>query len=381
MKRFPAYDPPEYVDWEPDPTLVEAFGKTLDRHPDRRRIIDALNQGQLIELYRRLVRARLHDVTLKRWVRLGTISKAWLGTGEEATTVGPVFALDPETDFVAPMIRNAAACADMGMPLADMFRAYLASADSPSGGRDLHAGDFRHHVLQPVSPIGLMVPVTAGLALAAKIRGQPAIALNWIGDGSTKAAATHEGLNFAAVQRLPAIFIIQNNKVALGTRVDQHHLGGNLNALPAAYGVAGWTFDGNNVLDAYAATQLAVDLIRDSEGPVILVADTFRMGGHATHDEREARETFPAELFSHWGQRDPIGLYEEYLKAQGVSPEVLEAAESEVIQEIGQSEQDALASRDQLPDPASALGGVYAPPVSAGQPRNAEQSDGHELLG
>ena len=79
---------------------------------------------------------------------------------------GAVFALDPAIDFVAPMIRNAAACCDMGMPLADMLRAYLATADSPSGGRDLHAGSQAHHVLQPVSPVGVMVPVSAGIALA-----------------------------------------------------------------------------------------------------------------------------------------------------------------------------------------------------------------------
>jgi len=370
MQRFPAYDPPEYIDWVADPALVAAFGATLDQHPKRRAIVDGLSQDQLVDLYRRLVRARLHDITLQRWVRLGTISKAWLGTGEEAATVGPVFALDPETDFVAPMIRNAAACADMGMPLADMFRAYLASADSPSGGRDLHAGDFGHHVLQPVSPIGLMVPVTAGLALAAKVRNQKSIVINWIGDGSTKAAATHEGLNFAAVQRLPAIFIIQNNQVALGTRVDQHHLGGNLSALPAAYGVDGWTFDGNNVLDAHAATKLAVDRIHDRGGPVILVANTFRMGGHATHDEREARETFPAELFDHWGRRDPIGLYEEHLKMHGVSSAVLEAAEADVVEEVAQAEREALASRDDLPDPKSAVEGVYA---SAEQPQDVGQ--------
>lgn len=370
MQRFPAYDPPEYVDWKADADLVAAFGATLDRHPKRRAIIGGLSQDQLLDLYRRLVRARLHDVTLKRWVRLGTISKAWLGTGEEAATVGPVFALDPETDFVAPMIRNAAACTDMGMPLADMFRAYLASADSPSGGRDLHAGDFAHHVLQPVSPIGLMVPVTAGLALAAKVRNHNSIVINWIGDGSTKAAATHEGLNFAAVQKLPAIFIIQNNQVALGTRVDQHHLGGNLNALPASYGVQGWAFDGNNVLDAYAATQLAVDVIHDGEGPVMLVADTFRMGGHATHDEREARDTFPAELFDHWGRRDPIGLYEEHLKKQGVLPATLQETEKGVVEEVSLAEREALASRADVPDPLSAVEGVYAP---AEQPHNAGQ--------
>ena len=361
MKRFPAYDPPEYVSWEPDPELVRDYTATLARRPERQALVEALGEQQLLELYRRLLRARLHDITLKRWVRLGTISKAWLGTGEEAATVGPVFALDPAEDYVAPMIRNAAACADMGMPLPDMFRAYLASADSPSAGRDLHAGDFQHHVLQPVSPIGLMVPVTAGLALAAKIRGHPSIAINWIGDGSTKAAATHEGLNFAAVQRLPVIFIIQNNQVALGTRVSQHHLGGNMSALPGAYGMPGWTFDGNNVLDAYAATQLAVETIRRDGGPVMLVGNTFRMGGHATHDEREARETFPAELFDEWGRRDPIGLYEEYLTGRGLTREALEAVEAAVTEDVLQAEQDALASRERLPDPASAIDGVYAP--------------------
>ena len=127
---------------------------------------------------------------------------------------------------------------------------------------------FPHNILQPVSPIGLMVPVTAGLALATKVR---TVRSGWPSIGSATAAPRRrrptKGLNFAAVQKLPAIFIIQNNQVALGTRVDQHHLGGNLNALPASYGVQGWAFDGNNVLDAYAATQLAVDVIHDGEAP------------------------------------------------------------------------------------------------------------------
>jgi len=360
MKRFAAYDPPEYIDWVLDADLLAEYRSTLDRDPDRRRVIDTLNTDQVLELYRRLVRARLHDVTLKRWVRLGTITKAWLGTGEEATTVGPVFALDPAYDHVAPMIRNAAACCDMGMPLADMLRAYLASADSPSGGRDLHAGSFPHNVLQPVSPIGLMVPVTAGVTLASRLRGEAGVALNWVGDGSTKAAATHEGFNFAASLRLPVIYIVQNNQVALGTRVDQHHLGGNLSSLPGAYGMAGGTFDGNNVLDAYAATSLAVERCRAGRGPVMLVANTFRMGGHATHDEREARATFAPELFEAWGRRDPIGLFEEYLVSLGITRDALEEIESEVAQEIDRAEEEALSSRELIPDPASALRGVYA---------------------
>jgi len=360
VKRFPAFDPPEYVAWQPDPELLKAFRDTLARDAERQAVLARLTRADLLTLYHRLVRARLHDIALARWVRQGVISKAWLGTGEEATTVGPVFALTAGTDHVAPMIRNAAACADMGMPLVDMLRAYLATADSPSGGRDLHAGSFAHHVLQPVSPVGVMVPVSAGIALAARVRGQRSVVMNWLGDGSAKAGPAHEGLNFAAVQRLPVIYVLQNNQVALGTRLEQHHAGGGFAEWPKAYGVAGWSFDGNNVLDAYAAAVLAVERCRKGEGPVLLIADTFRMGGHATHDEREARATFPAELFLHWGRRDPIGLYEEYLKEQGVSAADLEAVEAKATVEVETAAERALESRDRAPEPRTAVQGVYA---------------------
>jgi len=349
------------VQWTPDPALLAAYRATTRRDDERHRRIAALDETTLLDLYAGLVRTRLQDITLKRWVKTGVLSKAWLGTGEEAATVGPVHALDRSRDIVAPMIRNAGACAEMGMPIADGFRAYLATADSPSGGRDLHVGSMRYRILQPISPVGNMVPVVAGIALAAKLRKEETVALTWVGDGSTGAGAAHEGFGFAAVQRVPAIFIVQNNQVALGTRVDQHHVPGTLERLPEAYGMAGGIFDGNNVLDAWAATRLAAERCRAGEGPVMLIAETFRMGGHATHDEREARATFPAEWFAAWGKRDPIGLFEEYLKAEGVPADTLAAVEARVAAEVLAAEQEALASREtRVPEPASALRGVYA---------------------
>jgi TPP-dependent pyruvate/acetoin dehydrogenase alpha subunit len=239
MKRFPAFDPPEYVSWQPDPALVRRFRETIETDGPRRAVVAGLSRDDLLHLYAGLVRARLHDVTLKRWVRTGVISKAWLGTGEEATTVGPVHALERGRDVVSPMIRNAAACCELGMPVADMLRSYLATADSPSSGRDLHVGGLQYGVLQPISHVGDVVPVTAGVALSFKLKGEPRVALTWIGDGSTKTAAAHEGTNFAAVQRLPAIFVIQNNQVALGTRLEQHQLPGNFDDWAASYGAWG----------------------------------------------------------------------------------------------------------------------------------------------
>lgn len=360
MKRYPAFDPPEYLGWVPDPDLVRDFGETIARDEARRALVAQLDQEALLELYRRLLRARLHDIGLKRWVRQGVISKAWLGTGEEATTVGPVFALDPGRDYVAPMIRNASACCDMGMALADMFRGYLATENSPSRGRDIHIGSPAHHVISPVSPVGHMVPVMLGVVMGARMRGEDAAALTWVGDGTTKAGVTHEGFNFAAVRHAPVIYIIQNNQVALGTRLHQHHRADSFAGWPGAYGVEGWAFDGNNVLDAYAATALALERCRAGGGPILLQAETFRMGGHATHDEREARETFPDELFQAWGKRDPIGLYEEYLKGRGIPASVLQQLEDQVAAQVDQAAEEALADRERMPAPETAIHGVYA---------------------
>jgi TPP-dependent pyruvate/acetoin dehydrogenase alpha subunit len=361
MQRFPAFDPPEYVNWQPDPELIRAFPRAWVAHPERRAVVEALDRQALLALYRGLLRARLHDVMLKRWVRQGVISKAWLATGEEATTVGPVQALDRTRDVVAPVIRNAAACCEMGLPVADMLRGYLGTADSPSRGRDGHVGSFAHRVIQPISHLGNMPPVTAGIALALRLRGESGVALTWVGDGTMKAGPTHEALNFAAVQRLPVIFIVQNNQVALGTPVEWAHLPGTFEELHQAYGCAGWSFDGNNVLDAYAAACLAVSRCRAGAGPVMLSASTFRMGGHATHDEHEARVVLPPDAFAYWGQRDPIGLYEEHLKGQGISAELLAAAEADVAAQVDRAAEEALASRDtHLPRPESAVENVYA---------------------
>ena len=384
MIRYPAFDPPEYIDWQADPQLAEQFASTLEGHAERRAVIRSLSAAQLVALYEGLLRNRLHDIALKRWVKQGVISKAWLGTGEEATTIGPVHALNREpfgdampVDFVAPMIRNAGACHEMGMPLADMLRGYLGTADSPTRGRDLHIGDFHHGVLTPISHVGDVMAVTNGIALAFKLRRQPRVALTWIGDGSTKAGVFHESMNFAAVARLPIIVIIQDNQVALGTRLDQHHRG-DFRDWPEAYGVAGFAFDGNNVLDAYAAVKLAADACREGRGPYLLIAETFRMGGHATHDEREARATFDAQLFEHWGKRDPIGLFENYLIEGAIdlvsgkrgrrpqasrerNAQVLGEAEQRVLAEIEQAEKAALESRaHRLPQAESAATGVYA---------------------
>jgi TPP-dependent pyruvate/acetoin dehydrogenase alpha subunit len=363
MKRYAAFDPPEYVDWKPDPEVVRAYRETVDADPERRAAIRALSEEALLDLYAGLLRNRLHDVGLKRWVKSGVISKAWLGVGEEAVTVGPVHALrreGPARDVVSPMIRNGGACHEMGMPVAAIFRSYLATADSPSGGRDLHLGDLDFGVLPPISHVGDLVPVVAGIALTFVQRGEDRVALTWIGDGSTKTAAFHEGVNFAAVRKLPAIYIIQNNQVALGTQLEAH-AAGSFADWGDMYGVPCAGFDGNHVLDAYAATRLAADRARAGGGVTLLVAETFRMGGHATHDEREARDLFSPEVFRRWGLRDPVGNYEAWLEGEGIARARLEEIEQAVTAEVEAAAEEALRSRDTaMPAGETAELGVYA---------------------
>lgn len=361
MRRYQPFDPPEYFSWKADAKLVREFGELPLRDEARAPVVKGLREEQLLQMYEGLLRSRLVDYALKRWVRQGVISKAWLATGEEAVTVGNVHALERGRDVVAPMIRNASALHELGMSIERILHGYLGSDRSPNHGVDGHIGDASLGIIAPISHVGEMVPVIAGVALSFQKRKEPRVGLTWIGDGSTKTIAVHEGFNLAAVLKVPAIFVIQNNQVALGTRVDQHQAG-DFSQWGKMYGMPLLSVDGNNVLDVYAATRIVAERARNGGGPSIILANTFRMGGHATHDEAEARRTFDAELFAHWGKRDPIGLYEEWLAGNGIARERLTEIEERVIAEVDIAAENVAAERAQVmpAGKAAELAGVSA---------------------
>ena len=364
MRGVPGLDPPEYVAWQEDPELQGEFGRTALSEPGRATIVQGLGESVRLRLYEGLVRNRLHDLQLKRWVRSGVLSKAWLGPGEEAVTVGACHALEAG-DVVGPMIRNIGACHERGMSLVSMFRGALGTGDGPSRGRDLHFGDLERGIVAPISMVGSLVPVCAGMALAFRLRGAANVALTWAGDGTTGTAAFHEGIVSAVALRAPLIVVIQNNRIALGTPLAD---GGEerLARLGGGYGVSTLRVDGNNVLDVFAATALARREALARSRPVFLLAETFRMGGHATHDEGESRRILPAELFAHYGRRDPVRCYRAFLHRGGAGGEpvpdaVLDGIEARVEAEVASAEREALASRRAGPaDPAGAGEGVFA---------------------
>lgn len=364
MKAVPGLDPPEYLDWSEDPELLREFAAALE-DPRRASIVQELDDPLRLRLYEGLVRNRLHDLQLKRWVRSGVLSKAWLGPGEEAATVGACHALEAG-DVVGPMIRNIGACHERGMSLASMFRGALGTGDGPARGRDLHFGDLEQGIVAPISMVGSLVPVCAGMALAFRLRGEPKVALTWAGDGTTGTAAFHEGMVSAVALRAPLIVVIQNNRIALGTPLAE---GGEkrLAQLGGGYGVSSLRADGNNVLDVFAATTLAREEALAASRPVFVIANTFRMGGHATHDEGESRKILPADLFVHYGRRDPLRTYRAFLRLGGAGAEpvpdaVLEEIETRVEAEVANAEREALASqRTNRPDPGGAGEGVFGP--------------------
>ena len=207
---------PEYVSWSADPALLQEFGKTIERDPARRDLIATLPREAFLLLYERLL---LRSAAGHRSVAVGSAGCDLEGlAGAPEKRPPPSVPSSPwirRFDYVAPMIRNQSACGDMGMPIGDVFRGYLAAANGPSRGRDLHIGSMPHHVIPPISPVGVMVPVCVGSLWPRRCEARQVSPSPGSADGSAKAGVAHEGLNFAAVQRAPVIFIIQNNQVAL----------------------------------------------------------------------------------------------------------------------------------------------------------------------
>ena len=165
-------------------------------------------------------------------------------------------------------------------------------------------------MLPPISMLGAAIPLCAGIGLASRQHDSRRVALTYIGDGGTNTGDFHEGLNFAAVLRLPLVLIVEDNGFAYSTPVDQHTSILNYADRGAAYGIPARTVDGNDVFAVFGAAKAAVDRARDGGGPTLVEVKTFRMRGHAEHDDASY---VPPELVAHWEHRDPIQQLVTYM--------------------------------------------------------------------
>jgi pyruvate dehydrogenase E1 component alpha subunit/2-oxoisovalerate dehydrogenase E1 component alpha subunit len=324
-----------------------------------------LTREQKIEIYRFMRLNRLVEERLVSLYRQGKIvGGLYRSLGQEATSVGSAFALE-KGDVLGPLIRNLGSVLVMGATPREVFTQYLARAASPTGGKEgiLHFGRPERGLVSPISMLGTLVPVMAGVAMAARMQKKKNVALTYIGDGGTSTGPFHEGLNFAAVQRLPLIVIAENNGWAYSTPFRKQTAAKCLADRAAGYGIPGESVDGNDVLAVYDATARAVARARDGGGPTLIESRTYRMKGHAEHD---GQTYVPNAELMEWTRRDPIDRYVRVLEEAGVaSAAEVTAIDKDITQGL---EADLVyAEACPMPTPESALEGVYAAAVPASE--------------
>ena len=317
-----------------------------------------LTREQHLELYYFMKLNRMLDEQLVRLFRQNkVVGGLYSNLGQEATSVGTAYALE-KRDWIAPMIRNVGGLLVKGYQPRDIFMQYMARYDSPTHGKDgtSHFGDLKgRHVVSPISMLGDLVPVMAGVAIAGRYLGQKIVAMTWVGDGATSTGAFHEGLNFAATQRAPLVLVVENNQWAYSTPVAKQVPIHDLAERARAYGIASSIVDGNDVVAVYQAAKGAVDRCRAGDGPVLIESKTMRMKGHAQHDPAEY---VPKEMFAYWQARDPISRYEKYLTENKIWDA---KTRSELDSRIEKELKDDLefAEKSPFPPPELAEQGVY----------------------
>lgn len=348
--RPPRNQPRIYTKYAP---RKPADGKPLTCTTDT-----TLKPEQLLELYRYLKLTRLVEERLVNLYRqTKVVGGVFRSLGQEATAVGSAYALQ-RRDFITPLIRDLGAVLVKGVRPREIFAQYMAKAWGPSGGNDLniHFGDMNKGFIGPISHLGDMIPVMTGVLLGARMQKKPIVAIAYIGDGGMSTGAFHEGLNFAAVQRLPLIVVAEHNHYAYSTPTSLQTAVKDLAEKAAGYGISGHIVDGNDVVACYEVTKRAVEYARRGGGAVLIEAKTYRRKGHAEHDDQRY---VPAGEIEWWEtHNDPIDRFERHLIEIGMADKAkLEEITADVVREI--EEDCAWAESSPLPEPEQAAYRVF----------------------
>src|SRR5215216_7594618 len=274
------------------------------------------------------------------------------GRGQEATAVGPAFALAPH-DRACILHRDLGAHLVRGVTPGRVLAQMMGRAGGVTGGKDanMHFADQRLGCVQMVSMLPDMALVTCGLAIAFQMRDEARVAMTWFGDGATANGQWHEAMNIAGIRKLPLVFVLENNQWAYSTP-NPGEFAVDPVERAAGYGFPGVKVDGNDVEAVFEAAAEACERARSGGGPTLIEAETMRMHGHGAHDDMSY---VPKEMFEEWEARDPIRRYEERLGAEGVDVEAIRAS---VKEELDRETERALAQP--MPDPSAATEGVFA---------------------
>ncbi len=318
-----------------------------------------LDKKQCIEIYRYMLLNRRMETALENLYKQGkVVGGVYFGLGQEACSCASAYAIDKD-DWFAPMIRNQGSLLVRGFRASDTMMQYMAKADSPTKGRDgtSHFGDIeKRNMVSPISMLGDLIPVLAGVALGARLQGRNIAVLTYIGDGGQSTGVTYEGINFAAVQNLGLVLVVESNEWAYSTPSEMQFKCEDLAERAIGYGIPGVIVDGTDACQVYDATREAVERAHRGEGATLIEAKMMRMKGHAIHD---AATYVPKPLFDFWKRRDPIARFENYLvnakKWLTVEENATLIGE---VEKIIEAERE-IAVNSPMPTPESALGGVY----------------------
>ncbi len=318
-----------------------------------------LDKQQLIAIYRWMLLNRRMETALENLYKQGkVVGGVYFGLGQEGCSCASAFALHKD-EWLGPMIRNQGALLVRGFSPRDIMMQYMAKSGSPTKGRDAssHFGDIeKRNVVAPISTLGDLIPVLSGVALGARLQGKNIAVMTYIGDGGQSTGVTYEGLNFAAVQNLGLVLIVENNLWGYSTPADMQFRVKDLAERATAYGIPGVIVDGTDACQVYDACHEACERARRGEGPTLIEAKMMRMKGHAIHD---AAEYVPKPLFEYWKKRDPIARLEDYFvnKKNWLTAHENNSLIAEVERQL-EADRD-FAVNSPMPAPESAAGGVY----------------------
>lgn len=275
--------------------------------------------------------------------------------GQEATAVGSAWALE-QGDWLAPSIRDMGALFVRGLDVREMLRQYTARGTSLCAGKDntTHFTVPELGLLGPVSPLGTQLCVLNGVALAFKQRGEPNVCMTYQGDGASRTGASHEGFSLAAALDLPIVVWLEHNRWAFGTSSRKESAVADWLDTASMYGVPAESVDGNDVVAVHRAAKAAVDRARSGGGMTILVAETYRMLGHAQHD---SQKYVPKDELEEWRRRDPIEHCELLINLDEESEAIVAEIRDSVAAELDAAVDDVLSEPD--PAPEEALTRVY----------------------
>lgn len=317
------------------------------------RATDALELGHasLREIYAALCLTRAAEERLEVLQKQGHVTGGvYRSLGQEAGAVGAAYALrrttDGNGDFIAPTVRAAGALFLFGGEVIDFFRQYLGRGTGPTKGREtnVHWFDFQKGFVGPVSSLGTMVEVMAGITLSFRLRGEERVGMVFCGDGASSTGAWHEGLNFAAAQRCPLILIVENNQWAFSTPTHKNTRVSSFTEKGPGYGIGVESVDGTDVLAVFQAVRRAAALARSGDGTRLVELRYMRRRGHAQHDPED--------------YVDPLDLFRaRMLRNDWASDDEVTAIEEEAFERCRLASEQAI--DEPLPDGPDAAEGVY----------------------